>query len=99
MDTDKTQDAAKPSSASAGYAGEWEPAIGDMVRVKEPDHFLSPLDKKLKDRNGVVVRKWLPDGRFRCRFVVRFEKRNGRGKEFDGSFWAKDLMPWPKKDA
>jgi hypothetical protein len=31
--------------------------------------------------------------------VVRFGKRNGRGKEFEHSLWAGDLMPWPKKDA
>jgi hypothetical protein len=98
-DETKPQDDKAMSPASAGYAGEWEPIEGDMVRVKDPDHFLSPLDKKFKDRDGVVVRKWLPAGRLRCKFVVRFGKRNGRGKEFEHSLWAGDLMPWPKKDA
>ncbi len=99
MSNDNTQGAATPSPASAGYADEWEPIEGDTVRVKDPDHFLSPLDKKFKDRDGVVVRKWLPAGRLRCKCVVRFGKRNGRGKEFEHSLCAGDLMPWPKKDA
>jgi hypothetical protein len=93
MNIDNTQGGAEPSPASGGYAGEWEPIEGDAVRVKDPDHFPSPLDKKFKDRDGVVVRKWLP------RVVVRFGKRNGRGKEFEESLSINDLMPWPKKDA
>jgi hypothetical protein len=92
-------DTPEPSLASAGYAVEWEPNVGDSVRVKDPDSFLPPLDKKLRDRDGVVVRKWIPMGRARYRAVVRFGKRNGRGKEFEGSFSINDLMPWPKKDA
>ncbi len=99
MNADNAKDGAEPSLASAGYADEWEPIEGDAVRVKDPDQFLSPLDKKFKDRDGVVVRKWLPAGRLRCKFVVRFGKRNGRGKEFEHSLWAGDLMLWPKKDA
>jgi hypothetical protein len=99
MNTDNTQGGAEPSPASAGYAVEWEPNVGDSVRVKDPNQFVSPLDKQLKDRDGVVVRVWTPLGPRRRRATVRFGKRNGRGKEFQLSVWVIDLMPWPKKDA
>ena len=92
-------DTNEPSPASAGYADEWEPIAGDAVRVKDPDQFVSPLDKQLKDRDGVVVRVWTPLGHLRRRAVVRFGKRNGRGKEFEHSLSVGDLIPWPKKDA
>jgi hypothetical protein len=92
-------DANEPSPASAGYADEWEPIEGDTVRVKDPNQFVSPLDKKLRDRDGVVLRVWTPLGHRRCRAAVCFGKRNGRGKEFQLSVWVIDLMPWPKKDA
>ena len=87
------------SVASACSVGEWEPSAGDTVRVKDPDQFVSPLDKQLKDRDGVVLRVWTPLGHRRCRAVVRFGKRNGRGKEFEHSLLVGDLMLWPKKDA
>jgi hypothetical protein len=89
----------EPSPASAGYAGGWEPIAGDTVRVKNPDQFVSPLDKQFKDRDGVVLRVWTPLGLRRRRATVRFGKRNGRGKEFEHSLSVGDLMLWPKKDA
>jgi len=99
MSNDNTQDKAEPSPASAGYAEEWEPNVGDSVRVKDPDQFVAPLDKQLRDRDGVVLRVWTPLGHWRCRAAVRFGKRNGRGKEFEHSLSVGDLIPWPKKDA
>ena len=98
-DMTNTSETAEPSGASSGYAGEWEPKAGDTVRVKDPDQFVSPLDKQLKDRDGVVLRVWKFLGHGRCRAAVRFGKRNGRGKEFEHSLSVVDLMPWPKKDA
>jgi len=94
-----TNETAEPSGASSGYADEWEPKAGDTVRVKYPDQFVSPLDKQLKDRDGVVLRVWTPLGPRRRRATVRFGKRNGRGKEFEHSLSVGDLMLWPKKDA
>jgi hypothetical protein len=85
--------------AKLDYADEWEPSAGDTVRVKDPDQFVSPLNKQLKDRDGVVVRVWTPLGHRRRRATVRFGKRNGRGKEFEHSLSVGDLMLWPKKDA
>jgi hypothetical protein len=99
MNVDNTQGGAEPSPASAGSADEWEPSAGDAVRVKDPDQFVSPLDKQLKDRDGVVLRVWTPLGSRRRRATVRFGKRNGRGKEFEYSLSVGDLMLWPKKDA
>jgi len=75
--------------------GKWQTVAGDTVRVKDPDKFVPPLDKMLKDRDGVVVRVWTPPGQRQCRAVVRFGKRNGRGKEFEQSLYLSDLIPWP----
>jgi hypothetical protein len=99
MDTENAQDGAEPSLASVGYADEWEPIEGGAVRVKDPSQFLSSLEKKVKDRDGVVVRVWTPLGHWRRRAVVRFGKRDGRGKDFELSLSVVDLMPWPQKDA
>ena len=56
---------------------------GDIVRVRDPNQFISQFAKKVTDRDAVV--EWVgPDahGQFDGRAKVRFLKRNGRGKEF-----------------
>lgn len=56
---------------------------GDTVRVVDPTHFMSPYDKKLADRDGVV--EWVGPtsaGMWLGYASVNFGKRNGRGKEF-----------------
>jgi hypothetical protein len=78
---------------------EWVPQIGDSVIVRDPDQFVSPLDKKLLGRSGTVLRVWTPLFASRPRVAVLFGKRNGRGKEFQHSFSVSDLMPWPKEGA
>jgi len=56
---------------------------GDIVRVKNPEGFISGFAKKVADRDAVV--NWvgpLSDGQFKHDVGVRFLKRSGRGKEF-----------------
>lgn len=58
-------------------------AVGDIVRVQEPDTFLSAFAKKIRDRDAEVL--WVgPDryGQFKDQCGLLFMKRNGRGKEF-----------------
>jgi len=74
---------------------EWSPSVGDCVRVKDPSEWVAELERKLSNRDGVVVRVWRPIGLSIQRVTVRFGKRNGRGKEFELTFFATDLMPWP----
>jgi len=81
------------------HGEEWVPKVGGCVRVVDADQFVSPLDAKLKDRDGTVLRVWTPPGLRRPRVAVRFGKRNGRGKEFEHSFSVNDLTPWPKEGA
>lgn len=57
--------------------------VGDVVRVAEPDHYITAFANKIRDRDGVV--EWIgPDkwGQFKNLCWVKFGKRNGRGKEF-----------------
>jgi len=81
----------------SNHGEEWVPKVGGCVRVVDADQFVGPLNKKLKDRDGTVLRVWTPVGYPRPRAAVRFEKRNGRGKEFQHLFSVSDLMPWPPK--
>ena len=57
---------------------------GDTVRVKNPDEFFHTFASKVRDRDAIV--RWIgPDkhGQFKGRAGVTFQKRNGRGKEFN----------------
>jgi hypothetical protein len=81
------------------HGEEWVPKVGGCVRVVDTDQFVGPLNKKLKDRDGTVLRVWTPVSYSRPRAAVRFGKRNGRGKEFQHSFPVSYLMPWPKEGA
>lgn len=56
---------------------------GDIVRVKNPDAFISTFAKKIANRDAIV--NWVgPDqyGQFKGAASITFQKRNGRGKEF-----------------
>lgn len=71
-------------------------APGDIVRVKDPEGFISSFAKKVKDRDAQVL--WVgptPDGGFRNRAKVRFLKRNGRGKEFEEVLMISSLVRMP----
>jgi hypothetical protein len=74
---------------------EWSPSVGDCVRVKDPRGWIARLRRQLADRDGVVLLKWRPTGTCYERVKVRFGRRNGRGKEFELTCYATDLMPWP----
>ena len=65
---------------------------GDVVRVKDPEAFLASFASKVKDRDAVIV--WRGNGVMMPanRYCVRFQKRNGRGKEFDEVMNARDLI-------
>lgn len=57
--------------------------VGDIVRVKNPDDFISTFARKITDRDAVVI--WVgPDSLGMNKGIagVIFQKRNGRGKEF-----------------
>jgi len=69
--------------------------VGDVVMCPCPEHFLSATAKFLTGREGVVIRSFpvkVPDPYY-CghtnKVVVKWGKRNGRGKE-------KEMMlsPW-----
>jgi hypothetical protein len=74
---------------------EWSPSVGDCVRLIDPRKWVAEIERKLSGRDGVVVSVWKPIGLSLQRVTVRFGKRNGRGKEFELSVYATDLMPWP----
>ncbi len=65
---------------------------GDVVRVRNPEHFVVEFARKVKDRDASVV--WVgptPTGMFKGQARVRFLKRNGRGKEFEEVMALRDL--------
>jgi len=63
-------------------------AIGDVVRLLEPERFVE--QRKLENRDAVVLANILDYGwgstrdkkSFQGRIQVEFQKRNGRGKVF-----------------
>lgn len=73
----------------------WMPSIGDTVRVRRWDRYVVWFAKKIADRDAVVVQCWTPIGCSIAVARVRFQRRNGRGKEFEEIFRVTDLMPWP----
>ena len=106
MDTEHKQEPATPSPASAGYAGGcdtpaavWVPKPGEVVRVKQWNQYIVSLARKIADRDAIVVRVWESTVHSRLRATVRFLKRNGRGKEFEETFWAEELIPRPWQNA
>jgi len=106
MNTDNTQGGAEPSLASAGYAdgcdtpaAVWVPKPGEVVRVKKWNQYIVSLARKIADRDAIVVRVWESKVHSRLRATVRFLKRNGRGKEFEETFWAEELIPRPWQNA
>lgn len=70
---------------------------GMVVRVADPESFQAEFSKKIANRDAVVI--WVgPDkfGQFNHRVKVRFQKRNGRGKEFDEIIHERHLEPTGK---
>lgn len=61
--------------------------VGDVVRVADPDGFISSFAKKVADRDAIVIENfsdWATNTTkgFKGRVYLEFQKRNGRGKEF-----------------
>jgi hypothetical protein len=55
-------------------------AVGDTVRVRDPDSW----PEKFRERDAVVLQVGpTPTGMFKGQAFIRFQKRNGRGKEFE----------------
>ncbi len=73
---------------------------GDIVRVKDPNHYIRSFAAKIKDRDALVL--WVgptPNGMFKRRVKVRFLKRNGRGKEFEELMHLDDLCRHERHNA
>lgn len=62
--------------------------VGDVVRVRDPDGFVSAVADKIRDRDATVEDVYVPMGSTSWHAIVRFHKRNGRGKEFTENFRA-----------
>lgn len=76
--------------------------IGSIVRVANPDSYLSEFAKKIRDRDAVVleaIQDWdysrgaSNEKSFRGRLMIEFQKRNGRGKVFTEIMHQRDLVP------
>ncbi len=66
---------------------------GDVVRIKDPNEFITSYAKKIADRDAVV--EWVgPDnlGMNKGYIGVKFQKRNGRGKEFRERLKIRDVV-------
>lgn len=72
---------------------------GDLVRVQNPDRFITSLASRIRDRDAVVMSSFTPLGSKRERIRVRFLKRNGRGKEFEEIFYPDHLTLVKKASA
>jgi hypothetical protein len=73
--------------------------VGQVVKCPDPKAFLSPLDKYLTDRTGVVLEVF-PVNRPNANYCgptnsvsVLWGKRNGRGKEKEMTMQARDVEP------
>lgn len=81
--------------------------VGQVLRVKEPRGFLSAFAKKIEDRDATVLEHVMDWGssvsglpkEFRGRILIRFEKRNGRGKEFTEIMNQRDFILKEQSDA
>lgn len=65
---------------------------GDIVRIKQPESYLSEFARKIRDRDAVV--EWVgtdEPGGYKGRAKVRFLKRGNRGKEFSEILRVNDL--------
>lgn len=81
--------------------------MGDVLRVKDPEGFLSAFAKKIAGRDATLVGNVMDFGssptglpkEFKGRIHVRFEKRNGRGKEFAEIMNQRDFILKEQSDA
>lgn len=76
---------------------------GQAVKVADPKRFISSFEKKVTNRKAIVEDNILDyalrrdsgnEKSFRGRVRVRFEKRNGRGKEFTEIMQESFLTEW-----
>lgn len=67
---------------------------GDVVRVANPDRFVSSLAKRIADRDAILIRNvyYAGSGEFSGSCTVEFQKRNGRGKVFTERFYERELV-------
>lgn len=81
--------------------------VGQVLRVREPQGFISAFANKIADRDAVVTDIILDYGygcernvkQFMGRIRVQFQKRNGRGKEFAEIMHQRDFMLKEQPDA
>lgn len=71
--------------------------VGDLVRVRQPDAFISSFEKKISNRDALVLKNfddWITDTTkgFKGRVYVEFQRRNGRGKTFREVMNERDLI-------
>lgn len=65
---------------------------GDVVRIIDDGRWGSTFIKKVKDRDAIVEYVGKEGGYFYGAYmIVRFQKRNGRGKEFSERIRSKFL--------
>jgi hypothetical protein len=98
---DNTNETAEPSGASGGYAppAGWVPSEGDIVRVRNLNKYVVSFARKVADRDAVVIRCFEVAARGFKMVRLRFLKRNGRGKEFEETLRASDVIQWPTGNA
>ena len=66
---------------------------GDVLRVLDPAKYIQSFSKRMESRDAVVL--WVGPTKLNivhCQACVKFLKRNGRGKEFQGKRRLKDLV-------
>ena len=64
---------------------------GDKVMVRRPEQYAAEFAKKVSNRPATVDRVFTPLGGITPRVVVRFGKRDNRGKVFIETFLPRDL--------
>ena len=96
-----TQESNEPSGASGGYAptADWVPSEGDIVRVRDWNKYVVSFARKVADRDAVVIRCFEIPARGLKMVRLRFLKRNGRGKEFEETLRASDVIQRPAGNA
>lgn len=73
---------------------------GQVVRIKDPDGYISSFAKKVADRDAIVIKNVLDYGfgstgnvkSFQGRVIVEFQRRNGRGKTFREIMQERDFV-------
>lgn len=65
---------------------------GDLVRLARPQNLYADMRKRIEGRQAVVARTYTRWGASEATVVVRFLKKNNRGKEFEEHFPLSSLL-------